>query len=1409
MESRVGLDYIVEHAEYAGKLAAALTSPTAAVKKQVFELLSALCVYNADGYARAVDTLDRYKVLKGDRYRLTIVVEELKNATTIDYKTALVAFINCLIISAPRLPDRIRVRNEFIGLGLLPTLSNLRHEAASHPNLGVQLDVFEEQRESDEAQGPGGINLNSHLDVFYAILKQVSDTPQEIPFLSILQHLLRIDPKEAVSDIVWDTAETLVHRATLLETREDAAKLLRAPSVQAKMGCTCQHRDLSGSNRKQSLQRALSPPPPPPPAPAPPPAIPPPPLPPAPPAPPTPPAPPAPPTLRNAPPPPPGTLTPPPPPVNIKLPQQEIPLPKTKMKTINWNKIPNNKVIGQNNIWSILASSHKHSPKSELDWSEIEGLFCQQVQPPGSAGSSPRLGRSPICDSSGERKPRKEPSEITLLDGKRSLNVNIFLKQFRSSNEEIIQLIREGSHDDIGTEKLRGLLKILPEIDECEMLKAFTGDVTKLGNAEKFLLQLIQLPNYKLRIECMLLKEEWASTAGYLESAINAILVAGDDLTSSRAIQEILYISLIAGNFLNAGGYAGGAAGVKLSSLQKLSDIRANKPGMNLMHYVALQAERKNKELIHFADDIRVLEEASKASVEQLHNEINTLSQRITTLKKDIQNTTQHDIREQMGDFLQVAEREVSALNKDMEEVESMRIQLAEFFCEDPVSFKLEECFKTFVTFCTKFRSAVTDNARRAAHEEQAAARRRARDLTLSASKGRAGGSMCSTPVSECESLMESLLLDIRNGLGRRSLRKSHDPSPSPDVTPTGSLRRRSRASPGDDEDGLLEFLRHSSPNQEGRERNVWGSLDRSWSRRAPIRARLEIPDRERTGERPSSPSPSPTPTPTPNLTPPVPTVETSTEAKPKEWRQKIESWLRANSEEERPRRARAPHSAGVHAAHRRSLENDSESSCGTLSTLAEARDAQWRPAVTDTDLVRAIEAVEDVQPKIKDSRLPWRKTEENEEMRRLRRQRSRQQIDSPQPLVSITEEEKRKLPDITVTSVKDNKTEKSNRVEIDSDNIETPPVQRKIFNPPPDREPCRKFQSSIPDKSSTDMKDLCQEILGDGQFDRFSAARRTRRYKRSPESSSPEEEKKPESTELIAESQVLRPSKLEIQASYPIDTPKETKPVEETLKDDKEVRLKRWQDRLKGQSGPEKPTKDNKSVPYSRMRRQTSINQEDVQKAIRELKSPTQTPTGVWSRNAYRKSMNAKVDKIPTERTIPPRIPKVKSEHELNDEGFEETQSLNSESASQGASSGCNMECESPVPKKTEIPKKITTKDTKTPPRTPLDPKRFTKRATSLRVERSTSRASLRSSRSSLNSSVSVATVKKAPTPVKPIPKPVQKPISRMPASRSSSSGSSVGVPRPPLKTKTSGFMRPTQASKGRGTTLNGMKMK
>lgn len=94
------------------------------------------------------------------------------------------------------------------------------------------------------------------------------------------------------------------------------------------------------------------------------------------------------------------------------------------MTTINRNKIPPQKVFGKPNVWSVVAVSHQDSPMADLNWDEMEGLFCLQQ-----TKGSPKLGR----ENSGnpdtlERLSRKE-NEIILLVEKRSLNVNIFLKQ--------------------------------------------------------------------------------------------------------------------------------------------------------------------------------------------------------------------------------------------------------------------------------------------------------------------------------------------------------------------------------------------------------------------------------------------------------------------------------------------------------------------------------------------------------------------------------------------------------------------------------------------------------------------------------------------------------------------------------------------------------------------------------------------------------------------------------------------------------------------------------------------------------------------------------------------------------------------------------------------------------------------
>lgn len=63
MDARIGLDYIVDNRDYIAKLGTALDTSNCAVKKQILELLSALCAYNSNGYKRAIETLEYYKVI--------------------------------------------------------------------------------------------------------------------------------------------------------------------------------------------------------------------------------------------------------------------------------------------------------------------------------------------------------------------------------------------------------------------------------------------------------------------------------------------------------------------------------------------------------------------------------------------------------------------------------------------------------------------------------------------------------------------------------------------------------------------------------------------------------------------------------------------------------------------------------------------------------------------------------------------------------------------------------------------------------------------------------------------------------------------------------------------------------------------------------------------------------------------------------------------------------------------------------------------------------------------------------------------------------------------------------------------------------------------------------------------------
>uniref|UniRef100_A0A3Q3EDZ2 FH2 domain containing 1 n=1 Tax=Labrus bergylta TaxID=56723 RepID=A0A3Q3EDZ2_9LABR len=229
------------------------------------------------------------------------------------------------------------------------------------------------------------------------------------------------------------------------------------------------------------------------------------------------------------------------------------------------------------------------------------------------------------------------------------------------SNSSIVEDIRQGEGKNYGAELLKDLLRLLPDAEEVYLM-----------NCEE--------------------------------------------------LHAILHLVLQAGNILNAGGYAGNAAGFKLSSLLSLADTKANKPGMNLLHFVAMEAKKKDENLLRFPEKLQDVQRASRVSVENIEVEFSSLYVRIKSLEEKIQGD--QELLQQLEPFLQVKLQDLKRRRLDLRKEGNA---LIDFFCEDKDTFKLDECFRIFQDFCIKFKKAVKDNMDRELKE--AARERRLREL--------------------------------------------------------------------------------------------------------------------------------------------------------------------------------------------------------------------------------------------------------------------------------------------------------------------------------------------------------------------------------------------------------------------------------------------------------------------------------------------------------------------------------------------------------------------------------------------------------------------------------------------------------------------------------------------------------
>ncbi|XP_067374622.1 FH2 domain-containing protein 1 isoform X2 [Channa argus] len=377
---------------------------------------------------------------------------------------------------------------------------------------------------------------------------------------------------------------------------------------------------------------------------------------------------------------------PPPPPPPLPASSSSPPFSRTdsarrsRLRKLNWERIPKEKVEGRKSVWTGAAPDEEEFP---IDLHSLDELFGQKDSKPQERTNTQRRRSALLhCKFSQE-----SSEEISLLDSKRSMNIGIFLRQFKMPPTEIVEDIKQGAGDRYGAEKLTELRKLLPDTEEESRLRRFGGERRWLGKPDLFMLLLVEVPSFRLRLDAMILQQEFDPSVTSLCVAARCLREAARELLSCPELHSILRLVLKAGNYMNA------------------------------------EAVKKDQSLLSFPSQLGHVGPASRLCEESVLEDVIKLKSRVVALKANIQSET--EIQQHTQPFLEVAEERLKEAEDEVEGMKMSSQALLEFFCEDDSTFKLEEACRVIHLFCLRFQRAVQENAEREQKEQKRLERQR------------------------------------------------------------------------------------------------------------------------------------------------------------------------------------------------------------------------------------------------------------------------------------------------------------------------------------------------------------------------------------------------------------------------------------------------------------------------------------------------------------------------------------------------------------------------------------------------------------------------------------------------------------------------------------------------------------
>ncbi|KAJ2881375.1 hypothetical protein FB639_002629, partial [Coemansia asiatica] len=337
-------------------------------------------------------------------------------------------------------------------------------------------------------------------------------------------------------------------------------------------------------------------------------------------------------------------------------------VPKVKLKALQWDKLNDQHV--ENSLWSKLEDRAGVKEKEILDTLHSTGAFDTLEKMFAAKQAVDILA---LREKRRKEREQKEQAEISVLDSKRSYDVNIMLGMMKKYSFRDIRLALLRMDTTKITENfLKQLLTFVPTPEERGLLSAYQGraDRKRLARPERFFLETMKIWHYEQRLRVTVTWASWPEAFRDMQQDIASVMTAAHAVATSRHFPQVLEVVLSIGNYMNGSGFRGGAFGFKIASLNRLMDTKAEDNKTTLLHFVASTVEENFPLALEFLEELKPVDSGCRVSHAEMKAEINDMRVRLTEAKRELEL-----LREQREKELKEAamDNESSGAEKDRE----------------------------------------------------------------------------------------------------------------------------------------------------------------------------------------------------------------------------------------------------------------------------------------------------------------------------------------------------------------------------------------------------------------------------------------------------------------------------------------------------------------------------------------------------------------------------------------------------------------------------------------------------------------------------------------------------------------------------------------------------------------------